>query len=397
MAAYAVVDSGVLGGLPALALLLALLVLAPTHSRLARRVSVNIAMFLGWSPVLWWIAWPGSVNHAGVLIGLGSAATTAAGLCGWRLRPVAASSEAMLLLAAPLAAAAAVFPWLSRSPRAALEQMLPGVDNSAHFAMFWSLRAHGAVPEALGASPDGSVWGAEYYPRGFHTMVATLSEALAPRVDNGVSALPLYLQGQAGVVVLGVLMATATVLGLRGVRGRPLVLLPALVLMWTALLWEPGQKVFANGFTAFWLGAVAAGVALLIAVSSTRPTLPDVAAVAGLLLLVSHCWLPLVVLAAPAAVLVFVPLFGVPWSRRATVAVLLLVAGGLGAMKAALVLIETVPLGVLVSADGGYDAPALLPVLMLVLAGSWALLILGSSRRQGARRCRCAPVRRDCC
>ncbi len=179
-------------------------------------------------------------------------------------------------------------------------------------------------------------------------------------------------------------MATATVLGLRGARGRPLVLLPALVLMWTALLWEPGQKVFANGFTAFWLGAVAAGVALLIAVSSTRPTLPDVAAVAGLLLLVSHCWLPLVVLAAPAAVLVFVPLFGVPWSRRATVAVLLLVAGGLGAMKAALVLIETVPLGVLVSADGGYDAPALLPVLMLVLAGSWALLILGSKSSPGS-------------
>ena len=86
--------------------------------------------------------------------------------------------------------------------------------------MFWSLRAHGAVPEALGVSPDGSVWGAEYYPRGFHTMVATLSEALAPRVDNGVSALPLYLQGQAGVVVLGVLMATATVLGLRGAAGE---------------------------------------------------------------------------------------------------------------------------------------------------------------------------------
>ena len=32
---------------------------------------------------------------------------------------------------------------------------------------------------------------------------------------------------------------------------------------WTGLLWEPGQKVLANGFAPFWLAAVAAGCALL--------------------------------------------------------------------------------------------------------------------------------------
>ena len=73
------------------------------------------------------------------------------------------------------------------------------------------------------------------------------------------------------MVVLGVLLVTASLLSLRGLRERPMVTFPAVVLMCTALLWEPGQKVFADGFASFWLGAVAAGAALLIAVASPGP------------------------------------------------------------------------------------------------------------------------------
>ena len=58
----------------------------------------------------------------------------------------------------------------------ALQGMLPGVDNWAHFAMFLSLRRYGAVPEALGQGGDGSGWAyGSNYPKGFHAVVATLS------------------------------------------------------------------------------------------------------------------------------------------------------------------------------------------------------------------------------
>ncbi len=387
LGSYLLVASGLLGGVPALLLLVGVLVLVPSHRLLARRLSVNTALVLGWTQVLWWVEWPVRVNHAGVVIGLGVATAVAAGLRGAVLAPSASRSEVMFLLGAPLAAAAAVSRWLlADTPRQALEQLVPGVDNWAHFAMFQSLRSYGAVPEVLGASPDGSVWGYASYPKGFHTVVATMTEMFAPGLDGGIEALPAYLRGEAIVVVLGVLLVTASLLSLRGLRERPMVTLPAVVLMCSALLWEPGQKVFADGFVSFWLGAVAAGAALLVAVARSRPTLIDVAAVSGLIVLVCHCWLPLAVFVAPAGLLVLVPFLGAGWSRRrSVVALLLLTAGAIGSLKAVLMLFATVSVGSLVGQDGGYNAPALLPVLILMLSGCYALVALGpaQSRRGG--------------
>lgn len=380
LATYALVDSGMLGGLMAFCLLAGLLLLAPSHPRLTRRVSVNTALFLGVSHVTWWVDWPVRVNHAGAVMGLAAAVTVAVALRGRSLRPVATRGEIAMMLAAPAAGAAAVAPWASSgSPREALEQMLPGVDNATHFSMFWSLRSQGAVPEALGLSPDGSAWGHGVYPQGFHATVATLSEMFAPRLDDGAQALPEYLHASAALVVLSIIMVSATVLGMRQLHLRPMVTLPVLVLTSTALLWEPGQHVFANGFLGFWLGAVAAGVSLLIAVSERRPTLLDVAAVTGLVMLVFHCWLPLALLAAPAVVLVLVPHLGPGWRKRTSVPVVLLLGvGALGSLRAALELLGTVRVGYLVTADGGYDAPAIAPVLVLALVGVWVLLVLGS-------------------
>ena len=385
LASYGIVDSGWLQGLPACGVFLALLVLAPTHRSLTRRLAVNVALFLGWTQVLWWVQWPMNVNHAGVAIGLGVAASVGAVLRGARVVPECTRGEVAMLIAAPLAAGAAVSRWLlSSSPREALQGMLPGVDNWAHFAMFLSLRRYGAVPEALGQGGDGSGWGyGSNYPKGFHAAVASLSEILAPRIGSGPDALPLYLHGQALVVMLGLLMVTASLLGMPGLSGRPWVALPALVLTSTALLWEPGQHVFADGFAAFWLGAVAAGASVLIAVARSRPTLVEVAAVAGLLMLACHCWLPLVVFAAPAGLLVLLPYVGSRWSPRSSVPVLAILAiGALGSLKAVVVLFGAIPIGALVNQDGGYDAPALLPIAVLVLVGCEALRLLGSSRVQ---------------
>ena len=82
LGSYLLVASGLLGGVPALLLLVGVLVLVPSHRLLARRLSVNTALVFGWTQVLWWVEWPVRVNHAGVVIGLGVATAVAAGLRG---------------------------------------------------------------------------------------------------------------------------------------------------------------------------------------------------------------------------------------------------------------------------------------------------------------------------
>ena len=187
--------------------------------------------------------------------------------------------------------------------------------------------------------------------------------------------------------MLGVLLATSSILALRGIRRRPMVALPAVAVATSALVWEPGQRILADGFTSLWLAAVAARSALLISVARSKPSLVDVGAVSGLILLVCHCWLPLAVLAGPAGLLVLLPYLGRGVSaRRRAAAVLLLSVGALGSLKAVVPVFTTVSVGVVVDQDGGYNAPALVPVLVLVLVGCFALLALGSasSRRDDA-------------
>ena len=57
--------------------------------------------------------------------------------------------------------------------------LLPGVDNVAHFQIFSTMRAHGAALKALGPAQDGTGWGFDFYPAGFHGLAATISELSA--------------------------------------------------------------------------------------------------------------------------------------------------------------------------------------------------------------------------
>ena len=95
---------------------------------------------------------PGEPNHAGVAIALGAGRRPSALPCAapYCVPKRATRSDVLLMISGPVTAAAAVSPWLlAGTPRAALEQLVPGLDNWAHFGMFWGLRTKGAVPEAL--------------------------------------------------------------------------------------------------------------------------------------------------------------------------------------------------------------------------------------------------------
>jgi hypothetical protein len=154
------------------------------------------------------------------------------------------------------------------------------------------------------------------------------------------------------------------------------VALPAVAITWTALLWEPGQKVLANGFASFWLGVVASGAALLLGLESRRqPAWVHLAAVAGLLLLVAQTWTPLVILAGPAMLLVLVfdseqeVSATARWLPRAVV----LVAAVAAVVKVVVLLAGSVPLAFLVGEVSGFDGTSPLPTFVLLVVGLLAL------------------------
>lgn len=383
---YALLASGVVSG--PLALVLAALVLAavPSAATLSRRVAVTGALVVGWVPVVWWVRWPVPVDHGAAVV----AATVGvlAGLVGGSADPSARARSLVprlqradvLLVLAAVGALFSTSRWaFAGSAQAALASLVPGADNFAHFSMFALLRARGAVPEVLGRGPDGSGWAYDNYPKGFHSLAATLSELSVPHLATGPGSVLAYTHAVSAVVVLGALVLTATFLSLPGLAARPAVAAPAVVLTLTAFLWEPGQKVLADGFASFWLGALAASCALLLSISCPRSVRTvELAAIGGLLVCVAHTWTPLLLIGGPAMLVIFrredrSVLTPRRPHRRLAQALVLLVTAAAG-LKAVVVLLSTVSVGYLVSAAGGQHGTSPLPTFLLLVVGGYVVL-----------------------
>src|SRR4051794_20585950 len=74
VAVYASVSTGIVAGAGACLLLVGILLAVPSSPHLSRRLALNGSLVFGWSPVLWWVHWPVSVNHGGAVLALGAAA-----------------------------------------------------------------------------------------------------------------------------------------------------------------------------------------------------------------------------------------------------------------------------------------------------------------------------------
>jgi hypothetical protein len=377
---YVVLANGLLPAWLTVALGATLLGTVPTARSFARRIALNAAIVVGWSQVLWWVEWPFQLNHGALIAALAAGFLTArvveaadrrtAALSLLpRLRPVDA-----LIPVSALVGTAALWNWVKAStPQRALEALVPGADNYAHFHMFSTLRAYGATTTALGSSPDGSGWGFDEYPQGFHSLTATLSELVRPGLVPGPDALVAYVHAVALVVVLALAMVTAATVSMPGVRNRPEIAVPAVVLTWTAFLWEPGQNLIADGFANFELAAAAGGTALLLAVNRGRNLRTiELAAVGGLLMFVAHAWAPLVVIAAPAALAVLypwrTPLRAVRHRADLLAPVIVVVACALGTIKAFITLFTHVPVSKVVNPPpGGIHSTSAMPTFVMIL------------------------------
>lgn len=385
VAFYALLASGVLGGAANLVLMAVVLVAVPTAPSLARRVALNGALFIGWTPVLWWVRWPFDVSHGAVVsafaLGLLVLLVASSSRPAERTRDLLPTLQVAdgLIVAAGLAAVAAMHDWaFAGSPRQSLVTLLPGVDNVAHFMIFSTLRAQGADLSALGP-PDGTAWAFHDYPVGFHTLIASISEVSSPHLERGPDALVAYTHGVAALVVLGTVVLVASLVSIPALGRRPAIAAPVVVVMCMAYLWEPGQKVMFDGFASFWLGAAAASCVLILCLSPQRPhALIEVVAMGGLLVCVANTWTPLLVVTAPG---VLVLLLGRDdtWSdrerrRRVLVSLLVLGVSGLAVLKGVAPLLTNDNVNVVVTATGGITGTSPLPTLLLFVTAIYVCL-----------------------
>lgn len=382
---YASLASGLAPGWLALLLLAGLLVAVPSAEELSRRVALNGAWLLGWSPVLWWVDVGHTVDRGALVLSVGVialVATVTGSAHRERVRallPVVRPVDALPLLGG-LAALAMSWTWaFPASSKDALRALLPGVDNVAHFHMFATIRAYGATTTALPHAPDGTGWSFDGYPQGFHALAATVSEMVQPQLAVGPAALEAYTRAFSLLLVLGTVVLTATAVSLPGLRRRPLVALPLVTLTWVAFLYEPGQNLLADGFGNFWVACAAVGIALLLSLGSTSAFgRGEIVAVSGLMVLIAHSWAPLLALAAPAVLVLLMPLRASlrdpRLRKRVLVASAVFLVGVLGVFKAVLVLFAQVAVRFVVTAEGGIHGTRPLPVLVLLLVGGCACL-----------------------
>ena len=197
-----------------------------------------------------------------------------------------------------------------------------------------------------------------------------------------------YTHGVAALVVLGTLVLVAAVVSLPRLGSRPALVAPAVTFTCMAFLWEPGQKVLADGFAPFWLGTAATAIALLLSIGpALRHAGVWIATVGGLTLTVAHTWTLLLVLVAPAAVVLLVEIRSARGSRgrrwgRWVVGLALLVIGA-AVLKVVLLLATVLDLATLVSATGGITGTSPVPTLFLILAyGYLGLRLPGWVRRR---------------
>lgn len=379
--AYVLLSRAVVPGAVSLVVVGLLLAAIPTSPLLARRVALNGSFLIGWTPVLWWSRWPFPVDHAAlvVAVAVGGLVVLVAASDDPRARLRGLVPEPrladLLIPVGGVLALVAMGRWaFPGSPRRALVAMLPGADNYAHFHMFSTIRAYGAVTPAAGPAPDGAPWGFDEYPQGFHALAATLSELMHPHVSVGPQMLVVYTQAVTAVIVLGVVVTTAAFVSLPGIRDLRLAAVPLVVLTWAAFLWKPGQHLLADGFANFWLAAAAAGCALVLSLAPQRRlALPEVVAVGGLLVVVAHAWAPLVVIAAPAVLALYHPLpetfHAAHLRHRLLVSTGVLLLAGAGVLKALVGLFADVHVEDLVTSWGGIHGTRPLPAFVLLVAG----------------------------
>lgn len=357
-------------------LALTLLVLAPTAARLDRRITLNIALAVGWAPVALLVP-PALGPRTAAVTALALASGGVAGAVVARsasLVPTWRPRDGVLLGAALLSALVAS---PLRSPGGAdraLAMLSSGIDNSYHFAMYLEQRLTATGSALVAANADDSGFGFSSYPQWFHKMLTVLAQTMFGDATDAAGELVRYAQLQWLVFVAVVVLVTAALLQALPDQVPASLLVPALTVTWSLLLGVPGALNLIQGHLSFLLAASAPVVVFLLGRASRSHTPVVFVAMCGLVI-VSASWMLLLPLAGAA----ILPPMLVLWRRQGTAvrwAALVLAAAGTAVAVGRFVFPWLFGAGLQAVVRDGTVPRVGLPTMTALLLGSVALLLV---------------------
>ena len=387
--------TGLLQGVPALMLAGVLFLLFPTAKVLSQRILFNGLIVTGLIPLSWWIPerFVG-VDHGTLLL------AALAGLLSWwilsahsirprlhRLLPRARVIDALPFLAAVMSALSLYTMLTIRVAADALSIMMSRWDYNSHFSIYYMIRSNGGVIPTIPTAADGTAWGFGEYPQGFHSLLATVSQILRPRIVSLDSELVSYINLQAACSVFTVLMVVAGMCALPAVRRRQAIMATGVAVASAAWIYGPGSIPVYEGFANFYLacGMATATVLALLTFQRRIPVIGVVTVGAGLVGIANN-WLLLLSLVA----VVLLAKLWVIWrglksySRRWLI--LTASAAGLTLLGVALPVLQIAPLirssQAILEATGGIAFPDFGLALMTLATA----LVLGICNRSAVER-----------
>ena len=395
---------GLLQGAPALLLAGVLFLLVPTAKALSQRILFNGLIVTGLIPLSWWI--PERIvgtDHGTLLL------AALAGLLSWwilsarsirprlhRLLPQIRGIDALPFLAAVMSALSLYTMLTIRVAADALSIMMSRWDYNSHFSIYYMIRSNGGVIPTIPTAADGAAWGFGEYPQGFHTLLATASQILRPKIVSLDSELVSYINLQAACSVFTVLIVVAGMCALPAVRRRQAVMATGIAIASAAWIYGPGSIPVYEGFANFYLacGMATATVLALLTFQRRIPVIGVVSVGAGLVGIANN-WLLLLSL---VAVVLLAKLWAISrspktYSRRWWI----LTAAGAGVvlLGVALPVLQIAPLirssQAILEATGGIAFPDFgLALVTLSMA-----LVLGICNRSAVARTEWLQLRRE--
>lgn len=292
--------NGFLDGYLGLGFAAGLILLLPTARHLSLRVLLNGLLTLGFTPLTWWVP----VEFLGVDHGTALMAVAAGLLALWvfspravvprlrRLVPRVQSVDAIPVLTGGIAVLSLMTMLTVRSASDALTLMTSRWDYQSHFSIFYMIRSQGAVIPMIPHPSPGVTWGFSEYPQAFHALLATFADVIRPGDTNLDAELVSYLNLQAIVSVLTVVLVVAGLCALPAVRRRPVIMAPVVAAAAGAWVYGPGSIPVYEGFANFYLACgLATGTAITLLIFNRRLPVLAVAAVAAGLIGIANNWI----------------------------------------------------------------------------------------------------------
>lgn len=367
------------------ALALSLVCLAPTSSRLDRRLAINLSLTFGLVPFALSIPPVLGARTAPVAaLSIATGATVAAFLTDptraipsvrWRDAAIAVGGLLAGLVALPLRSPG--------GPQQALALLSANIDNAFHYEMFLERRLMSASSSLVAANADGTGFAFDDYPQWLHKLLTVLAQVGFGDPGSASTELVRFAHLEWLVFVALVVLVTAAFVQALPDNTPSVLLVPALAVVFSLMVGVPGPINLVQGHLSF-LVAACAPLLMFLLISPQGRVGPGLLLVLAGLILVTASWFLLLPMAAGA---LLPPLIAIWLVKKGAVRWFTLGALGLTAVASVpLFLIKPLSHGAFAALlNDGEIARVGLPTMGLVMAGT-LLLMVALARQPSAPR-----------